>query len=70
MASNGDFDEDQPQAEVSWCARDLHAWRPGWTVEKRQAWLDDHADEIQSEMINAGHAAICELLGQPQEDDE
>jgi len=70
MASNGDFDEDQPQAEVSWCAYDLASWRPDWSVEKRQKWLDDHADEIQLAMIDAGHEVICSLLGQPKEDDE
>lgn len=62
MASNGDFDEDQPQAEVSWCAYDLRSWRPDWTVEKRQAWLDDNAAEIQAAMFDAGHAAICRML--------
>lgn len=69
MASNGDFDEDQPQAEVAWCAYDLHAWRPGWSVAKRQKWLDDNADEIQAAMIDAGHAAICRMLGKPEEDE-
>ncbi len=70
MAGNGEFPEDQPQAEVSWCARDLHAWRPGWTVEKRQEWLDEHADEIQLAMIDAGHRVICRRLGCPHEEDK
>ena len=70
MASNGDFPEDRPQAEVSWCASDLHAWRPGWSVARRQKWLDFHDDEIQRAMIEAGHQVICALLGEPQEEED
>jgi hypothetical protein len=69
MASNGDFPEDQPQAEVSWCARDLHAWRPEWTVERRQKWLDDHSDALEIAMIDAGRSLICRLLGRHNEEE-
>jgi hypothetical protein len=55
-------------AEVSWCAFDLSDFRPSWSAEKCNEFLEENEDAIQLAMIEAGADAVRELL--PTEEDE
>jgi hypothetical protein len=49
-------------AEVSWCAEDIRALRPGWDDKRCNQFLMDNEDDIQCAMIERGWDAISDLL--------
>ncbi|NBT76663.1 MAG: hypothetical protein EBT15_12010 [Betaproteobacteria bacterium] len=55
-------------ATISWCAVDVQEFRPNWSVQRCNQFLDDNEDRIQVAMIEAGNDAIKECL--PADDEE
>jgi hypothetical protein len=55
-------------AEISWCALDIQAYRPAWSVKKCNEFLDDNEDYIQNAMVEAGNDAIIALLPVSEEE--
>jgi hypothetical protein len=54
-------------ATISWCAVDVQEFRPDWSVQKCNQFLEDNEDSIQMAMIEAGSDAIRLLLPAKEE---
>lgn len=48
--------------KVSWCADDVIALRPRWSVAKCERFLDEYEDSIQTRMIEMGWEVIQDAL--------
>jgi hypothetical protein len=59
----------QRYAVIGWCAADVLEHVPGWTRQQCNDFLEDNEDDIQLAMIEAGNAAIRELLPTQEEED-